>query len=179
MVKNKITAKKVALLGVFAATAVALSAAENMIPPLPFMPPGAKLGLSNIITMFLSMNGMLSPSVFISLAKGAFSLMTRGTTAGVMSAAGGILSSAVIFLLAKTDIFGYLGLGVSGAGSHNIAQLCVSFFIIGPSVQYYLPALILFAVISGTLTSLVLKYISPYAKRFLGGKSHDKYNKSA
>ena len=77
MVNKKITAKRVALLGVFSAVAVALSAAENMIPPLPFMPPGAKLGLSNIITMFLSMNGMLIPSVFISLAKGIFSQIGR------------------------------------------------------------------------------------------------------
>ena len=170
MVKKKITAKRVALLGVFAAAAVALSAAENMIPPLPFMPPGAKLGLSNIITMFLSMNGMFIPSVFISLAKGIFSLLTRGVTAGAMSAAGGILSSLVIFLLAKNKKESLISLGITGAVSHNLAQLFVSFFIVGDTVFYYAPFLIVFAVISGSITSLIMKYTSTYAARILGGK---------
>ncbi len=170
MVNKKITAKKVALLGVFAAVSVALSAAENMIPPLPFMPPGAKLGLSNIITMFLSMNGLIIPSVLISLAKGVFSFLTRGATAGIMSACGGLLSSLAIYLFAKNRKESLLSLGITGAVSHNLAQLCVSFFIVGDTVFYYAPFLILFAVISGSITSLVMKYISPYAYRILGGK---------
>ncbi len=171
------------MLGVFAAVAVALSAAENMIPPLPLLPPGAKLGLSNIITMYLSLNGMLSPAIFISLAKGLFSLLTRGATAGLMSACGGVLSSVVIFLLAKPRLFGYLGLGVAGAVSHNIAQLTVSFFIIGQVSVYYLPALVIFAAVSGTLTALILSYLLPYTKKFInfkntGGKSNE-HNQSA
>ena len=39
-------------LAVLGALAIVLSALENLIPPLPMMPPGAKLGLSNIVTMF-------------------------------------------------------------------------------------------------------------------------------
>lgn len=166
MVNNRYTAKKATFLGLFAAAAVALSAAENMVPPLPFMPPGAKLGLSNVITMLLSVNGMLPEAMLISLAKGGFSLLTRGVTAGIMSACGGLLSSLVVFLLAKCEKFGYAGLGIAGAVSHNMAQLAVSCIIIGKAAVYYMPFLIIFAAVSGTLTALILKYITPYAERF-------------
>ena len=44
-------ARKVALLGMLSAVAVALSWLEGMLAPLPGMPPGAKLGLSNVATM--------------------------------------------------------------------------------------------------------------------------------
>ena len=41
----------VALTGLLAALALALSFLEGLLPPLPFLTPGAKLGLSNIFTM--------------------------------------------------------------------------------------------------------------------------------
>lgn len=38
-------ARRVALTGILSAEAIALSALEMMIPPVPFLPPGAKPGL--------------------------------------------------------------------------------------------------------------------------------------
>ena len=45
-------ARKTALLGILCAQAIALSFLESLIPALPFLPPGAKPGFSNIVTMF-------------------------------------------------------------------------------------------------------------------------------
>ena len=41
---------RVAFTALLAALALALSFLEGLLPPLPMMPPGAKLGLSNIAT---------------------------------------------------------------------------------------------------------------------------------
>ena len=43
---------RVALTGLLAALALALSFLEGLLQPLPMMPPGAKLGLSNIASMY-------------------------------------------------------------------------------------------------------------------------------
>ena len=45
-------AGRVAFTGLLAALAIALSFLEGLLPPLPMMPPGAKLGLSNLATMY-------------------------------------------------------------------------------------------------------------------------------
>ena len=73
----------------WAALAIVLSALENLIPPLPMMPPGAKLGLSNIVTMFAAGTFGLIPALAIALLKALFAGATRGVTALLMSLAGG------------------------------------------------------------------------------------------
>ena len=47
--KNMTTAQKTAFYGILSALALLLSVLENyLIPDIPFLPPGAKIGLSNI-----------------------------------------------------------------------------------------------------------------------------------
>ena len=45
-------AERIALIGLLGALALVLGILENLLPPLPGMPPGAKAGLSNLVTMF-------------------------------------------------------------------------------------------------------------------------------
>ena len=89
-------ARRAAELGIFAALALVLSFLESLLPPLPMMPPGAKLGLSNIVTMFLASSQGLVPALLIALLKGLFAGVTRGFTAMVLSLAGGMLSTCVM-----------------------------------------------------------------------------------
>ena len=49
--ERKSRAKQVALLGMLGAVAIVLSWLEGMLGPVPGLPPGAKLGLSNVATM--------------------------------------------------------------------------------------------------------------------------------
>ena len=51
--KNSKT-KRIAFFGTMGALALSLSFLESLIPPLPGLPPGAKPGLSNVVTMFLA-----------------------------------------------------------------------------------------------------------------------------
>ena len=149
-----------------AALAIALSYLESLIPAYPGFPPGAKPGFSNIVTMFLAGSVGIADAFFITLIKALFAGITRGFTAMLMSAAGGILSTAAacVLLRAKKINLGYIGIGIICAVCHNIGQLLTACLISGtPSLIFgYGPLLLLFAVITGFVTGTVLKVIMPY-----------------
>lgn len=148
---------RVAFTALLAALALALSFLEGLLPPLPMMPPGAKLGLSNIATMYAAGSLGLPSALFLAVFKGAFALVTRGGMAGLMSLSGGVVSTVVMWLLLKKANASLGVVGVCGALAHNAAQLCAAYFLTSTSVLFYVPFLLVFGVLTGLLTGLVLK----------------------
>ena len=124
---------KVALLGIFGAVALVLSFLEGMlVPDIPFLPVGAKPGLSNIVTMFAVSTLSISDAFFIVLIKSAFAGITRGITAFFMSLCGGLMSFAamcLLFRVFKKNPLGLIGSGVCCALAHNLGQLIAAAFI--------------------------------------------------
>ena len=169
-------ASRTALYGLLGALALVLSAAENMIPPVPVLPPGAKLGLSNLVTMF-AVNALgLAPALFITLLKSLFAGLTRGVLASVMSLAGGLASTLAMWLVCRPrrQLAGAGGFGVVGAVAHNFGQFWVAFFLTTPAVVYYIPWLLLFGVLSGVLTGLVFCVTMPLLHRYFPGPNAGK-----
>ncbi len=120
MVKTaRSSAKFVAFTGILAAVALVLSLLESLLPPIPGMPPGARLGLSNIVSMYAVGNLGLGPAMAIALTKGLFAFLTRGVTAGLMSTAGSLLSTLVLWLFLRKLGFGLIGSSAAGALAHN------------------------------------------------------------
>jgi heptaprenyl diphosphate synthase len=78
---------------IFALTLV-LNLVENMIPPITGLPPGVKLGLSNIVVMYCLFNVNKTTAFSIASLKSVFVLITRGATAGLLSFAGACCLSA-------------------------------------------------------------------------------------
>ncbi len=162
------SAYKVALLGILCALALSLGFLESLIPPVPFLPPGAKLGFSNIITMFTAGSMGLPSALTVALIKGGFAFVTRGATAGIMSLSGGVLSALMMFFLMKTarKFLGILGISVICAFVHNIGQLIAAVFITGTAdVIYYAPALALFGIITGAVTGIILRTVMPVLEK--------------
>lgn len=163
--KNKKYTKRVALLGIMGSLALALSFLESLIPALPGLPPGAKPGLSNIVTMFMASSSGIADAFFITIIKAVFAGITRGSTAMLMSASGGLLSTAAAcFLLRSKKInSGYIGIGIICAVCHNIGQLVSACLISGTwsLIFGYGPLLMLFAVATGFVTGTVLKLVLP------------------
>lgn len=157
-----------AFYGLLGALAIVLSAVENMIPPIPMLPPGAKLGLSNLVTMFAVNTLGFMPALFVTLLKGLFAGLTRGVLAAAMSLSGGLVSTLVMWLLCKPKkrLFGAVGFGVAGAVAHNFGQFWMAFFLTTPAVIYYIPWLLLFGVLSGILTGLVFCVTMPLLYRY-------------
>lgn len=163
-----------ALSGLLAALALAFSMLEGMLPPLPGMPPGAKLGLSNIVMMYAAGTLGLPWALALALIKGGFALLNRGAAAGVMSLSGGLLSTVCSWALLSKTRAGLALTGVCGALAHNAGQLLTALALTGPAVLAYGPVLALASVGTGVLTGTVLKVSLPPLRRvsgfLLGGK---------
>lgn len=160
---KKNLSQKIALYGIMGALALVLSFLEGLLPALPFLPPGAKPGLANIVTMFAACSIGLPAALYIAVIKALFAFLTRGVTAFFMSLCGGVLSAVAMYLLFKLkDRIGLIGISVISALMHNFGQLIVSFFLVGSSAVFgYAPFLILFGIISGILTGVIFKIILP------------------
>lgn len=169
---------KVALLGIFGAVALVLSFLEGMlIPDIPFLPVGAKPGLSNIVTMYIAGTMGFPGAVYITMLKALFALITRGATGAFMSFSGGLLSTVCICLLIKYQdrVFSYLGLGIIGAVMHNLGQLIAACIVSGTfALLNYGKYLLIFALITGSVTGTVLMLLMPRLEKISGNK----YNKN-
>ena len=150
----------VALLGLLAALALALSFLEGLLPALPV--PGAKLGLSNIVTMYALTALSLPAALGITAVKAVFALL-RGGSAFLMSAAGGLLSTLVMALCLRLfrGKMGDIGIGIAGAVAHNAGQWLMALLVIGPAVLAYAPWLLLMALATGMVTGLTLHLLLP------------------
>lgn len=160
--------KRLALMGLLFALAMALSFLESLLPALPMLPPGIRLGLSNIVTMYaLFVLGPVS-GYTIAVLKALFVLLTRGAVAAAMSAAGGAFSVTIMLLLSLLPGIKeqYLLLSVFGGAAHNIGQLVMARFIINNQyVWYYFPVLLAAGLLMGAITGMALRVVLPYLNR--------------
>lgn len=161
---KKNIAYKTALYGILCALALALGFLESLLPPMPWLPPGAKPGFSNVITMFAAGSIGLPSAMLTAFVKGCFAFVTRGLTAGIMSLSGGLLSAAMMYVLMRFAgrHLGLVGISVICALIHNLGQLCAAAFITGTaSIAYYAPFMAVFGIATGTVTGVMLKAVMP------------------
>lgn len=156
--------KTICIFGVLGALALALGVFENIIfPSVPFLPAGVKVGLSNIVTMFAGSVFGFFGALYIALLKALFAFATRGAVAGAMSLCGGIFSVIALSLFIKKEgqTLSFIGIGVLCAVFHNFGQLLCSCVLSGKAMLGYGKYLLLFAIISGSLTGVVLNAVMP------------------
>lgn len=159
--------KDIAYSGILAALAIGISALEGLLT-LPFMPPGCKPGLSNVITLSAFLAVGAPAAFFVALLKALFALATRGVSAFLLSLAGGMLSCLVSVLLLKWKKcpFSYWGIGIAGALCHNGAQLAVACLLTGTGALVgYAPVLLIASLITGSVTGLILRILKPYLQK--------------
>ncbi len=162
---------KTAFMGLFFAVAIVLTLIENMIPPIPMLPPGMKLGLSNIVTMYCLFFVGKGSAFGIIFMKSFFVFLTRGMTAGLLSLSGGICAIIVmIFLIAVfKNKCSYLMLSVTGGIFHNIGQIIMASIILNTSlIFYYFPILVVSGLLAGIITAALLRIIMPALNKIMG-----------
>ena len=157
--------RKIAVCGLLGALALVLTLLEGMLPPIPGLPPGARPGLSNIVTMFAAGSLGLPYALAIALIKGVFAFLTRGVTAGLMSLSGGLMSTLAMWVVWKKTRFSLLFTGVCGALAHNAAQLCIAVLLTGRAALFYIPAMLLLSIVCGLCTGLVLRLLLPLLEK--------------
>lgn len=155
--KKSYSVRALARLSLLCALAVSLSALEGPISIA--LPPGARVGLSNVIVMTAAAYIGLPSALIVALFKAVFALLVRGALSFLMSLAGGLSSALVLWLLFRcaSRFLGTLGISMAGALTHSLAQLFVSCFVYGRAILGYAPILVLFALPSGILTAVLLR----------------------
>lgn len=156
MKKSNMTTQKLALLGLLTAVAMILSYVESLIPFFPGVP-GIKLGLPNLVTVWLLWLGTGREALAVAVTRILLTGFLFGNLYSILfSLAGGLLSLAAMALLRRLDGFGICGVSILGGVCHNIGQLFVAAFVVKTfRLAWYLPALVVSGVVTGALIGVV------------------------
>ncbi len=145
------------------ALSLSLFLLETLIP-LPFLPPGAKLGFANLITVTALYLMPSAKDVFLILILRILlsSLFYGGPLILAYSLAGGLLSLIGMILLKKHSTFSILSVSAAGGFLHNLGQLTTAALLMeSPLLRNYLPILgpcgILTGLLIGMVSTLTLK----------------------
>lgn len=149
-------AKTTALLGLFTALAMILAYVEVLLPPLYSAVPGIKMGLPNIIIIFLLYRRGAGSAAVVSLLRMVLITILFGNGMTFLySLAGGILSLLVMTVLRRWDILSVVGVSVAGGVSHNVGQVLMAMLLLeSTELGYYLAILTVTGVVAGVFIGL-------------------------
>lgn len=167
-------------IGLLVAQALVLYIIESMIP-VPFITPGAKLGLANLVTVIaLYTLGSNRDAFLVVILRLVLSTIFGGNLSSFMySAAGAVLSYCVMVFAKKVgkDKLSIIGVSASGAVFHNIGQLLIASAIVkNIGIMLYLPVLSIAGIGTGIFIGITANYIVkhmskiPYFKNINAGE---------
>ena len=148
-------AKKVAFLGLSIALAMILSYVESLIPAFVAVP-GVKVGLPNLVMVFLLYKVGWKETVIVSIIRVILVSMLFGNVQSMIySIAGATLSLSGMILLKKADWFSYIAVSVIGGVLHNVGQIGAAVLLTQTAqIVYYLPVLL----VTGTIAGIVIGF---------------------
>ena len=154
--------KHLIYMSLLVAMALALHLVERSIP-VPFMTPGAKLGLANLVTVIaLYTLDKKSDVAKIIATRIILSAIFGGSVSGLMYGSMGALFSFIIMLVIKEGLkekVSIIGVSAAGAVLHNIGQLLVAALIVqNIGVMLYLPVLSLAGIVTGIFVGMTANY---------------------
>ena len=142
-------AKKVALYGILTGLALIFGYIESLFS-LSFIAPGIKLGLANSVALLLLCSKDFKGALLVNITRILLSALLFSTPFSlVFSLTAGIISVVIMKLLSGIKSVSVVGFSIAGAVVHNLVQLTVASIIFGRAVWYYLPFLLVSALISG------------------------------
>lgn len=163
--KNNKT-KKLAFLGLCTAVTLILAYVEALLPPLWAAVPGIKMGLPNIMLLFLLYRFSAKEAAAVSLVRlFAVALLFGNIMTLAYSFAGAVLSLGVMSLLKKIDRFSMVAVSIMGGIFHNLGQILVAMLVLETAeIGYYMIVLTVTGTVAGILVGiagwLVLKYLN-------------------
>lgn len=162
--------KKMIFLSLLVSLGLALSIIESMMP-IPFIAPGAKLGLSNIVILITMVLFGFKEALIVGVLKSfTFTLATGSVSSLFYSLSGSILSLFTMYLVYTKfpKIFSLIGVSIFGAIAHNLAQILVaSFMMKNFRIFSYYPILLLTSLFAGYFVGLASIYIVKNLKEHL------------
>ena len=162
---------KMVLLAIMLSFSLVLYYIENMLPPINLIAPGAKLGLSNIISLTcLYVFGFKEAFVILFMRIFLSSTFYGGISTFMYSISGGILSIIAMGILKKLDLksVSMIGISVVGALFFNVGQLLVASFMISNSkIFYYLPYMSFISIATGIFIGITSQFLTEHLKKII------------
>lgn len=154
---------RITYIGILVAQALVLYIVEGMLP-LPFISPGAKLGLTNLITVIALYTLDSKRDVFlVIILRIILSTMFSGNLSSFMYSASGALLSYFAMICAKElgkNKLSIIGVSATGAVFHNIGQLIVASAVVkNIAVMLYLPILSISGIGTGIFIGITANYV--------------------
>jgi heptaprenyl diphosphate synthase len=156
------------LLSLLTAGALVLSIIESMIP-FPFIAPGAKLGLPNMVTLSVIVVFGFKQGFTVAILRSVLFLLVAGNPVGFLySVSGAILSSVIMYLVYKYlgRLFSLVGVSLFGALAHNTAQVFTAALILeNMRILSYLPIMYIVGLFTGCFVGYASIFIIKNLKR--------------
>lgn len=160
--------RRITMLGLLTTIALTIFMIESALPALAPIP-GIKLGLANIVTLFILLRFQVRDAVLVLFIRIILASVFAGQMVSFLySICGGVLCLAVMALVNRLLDKKFIFLtSVFGAIAHNIGQVLAAYFVLGMSgVFVYVPFLLLSGVVTGLFTGVICYYADRYIPRF-------------
>lgn len=163
--------RKMIYISLLIAMSLVLHIFEGMIP-VPFITPGAKLGLANIITVIALYTLNYKEAFLVLFLRILLSVMFGGSVSRLLySLSGGILSY-IFMVITKSlgkDKVSIIGVSCVGAVFHNIGQLFAASLIVETmSVMLYLPVMSVAGIGTGIFVGITSNFAVEHLKKIFG-----------
>ena len=154
MKKTTVQTRKLAFIALLSSLALLLSYVEFLLPPIFVAVPGIKVGLPNVVILYVLYAFGIKHAVFVSFTRIFVSSLLFGNVMTLAySVAGAVLSLLIMTLLTKIDKLSTVGVSVAGGVAHNLGQILVAMVLLDtPQIAYYMLVL----AITGTLSGIFI-----------------------
>ena len=145
------------------ALSVALNVIEASLPLFNGYIPGLKLGLANIVTLFIIYQFSLKDAFYVGILRvflvGILRTGLFSTT--FFFSLSGVIFSIICMYLAKNFLkLSIVGVSIVGSIAHSTGQVLTSILLLQmSSMIYYLPWLLLFSIPTGVLVGIICKQL--------------------
>lgn len=161
--------RKLAWMGLLSSLAIIFGYVEMLLPVFTGIP-GIKLGLANLVTVFVLYTYTYKEAAAVSAIRIVVIGFLFGNLFSILfSLAGAGLSLVCMSLVKRYGGFSIVGVSIIGGVTHNLGQILIAVLVVeNVNLFYYFPALLIAGLITGMLIGIVsgeiLKRIAVKAK---------------
>ncbi|MFC4652302.1 Gx transporter family protein [Lactococcus nasutitermitis] len=144
--------KEYVYVSLLTAVAVVMGIFESWLPPFFAFAPGAKIGLANLVMLIAIFTLNWRKVWAMEILRLLITALFTGFSVFIYSAAGGILSLLMMYVMKRfgPKLVSLIGVSIVGGFFHNLGQLAVAALLAkATSVMLYLPWLAFFGMLAG------------------------------
>lgn len=155
--------RRIVIIAILVSIASIVGYLESLIPFS--LVPGVKLGLANIIILFCVYHYKWYESLIVTVLRILLVSLVLGSFLNIsffMSLSGGLLSYLVMVVLKNIKKLSTIFISICGALMHGIGQIGVALIVMGTSIIYYLPFIMLLSIPTGVLVGAVVSRLNKH-----------------